>query len=98
MHTCALLLLQRRLKKEKRNWLYKLQLCVHNIVVVFVFFVDAWGCWKSCNGLWVVCMSECGISSLSCERINLARNVNTVTDITNAYLRLGCMHAFPVTV
>ena len=26
---------------------------------VCVPFVDARGCWKSCNVLWVVCMSEC---------------------------------------
>ena len=53
------------------------------IQIYVVSFIDAQGCWKSYNGLWV---SECGILNLSCERINLASNMNTVTDITNAYI------------
>ena len=50
------------------------------------------------NGLWVViCMSECGISSLNCERINLARNMNTVTDMHISKIGLhACLPSHPV--
>ena len=58
-------------------------------------FFHSWGCWVPGYYFHVrMCMGSS--SSLNYERINLVRNMNTATDVTN---RLGCiyMHAFPVT-
>ena len=71
-HTpCALLLLQVEKKLAA--------------LAIIVSFVDARDCRKSCNGWLFACQNVGGSSSPNYERINLARNMNTVTDITNAY-------------